>query len=114
MTRHIPDNIIERAESHLEIQRRKSLFFSDNLIFENPPWELLLEIYIATEQGHCISIQTLIDNQSAPASIVRRWIDIFADRQYLISCESHGFECVRLTDESRRQCLAYLDAVADI
>ncbi len=113
MTRPDFKNYIERAESSLRIQRKRSLFFSDSLIFDNPPWELLLEIFIATEQRSCISKRELIDSLDAPNSIVSRWIEIFADRQYLIRCETHDLDCVKLTDKARSKCSAYLDSILE-
>ncbi|GAB5486495.1 MAG: hypothetical protein Pars2KO_00650 [Parasphingorhabdus sp.] len=114
MTRSVLNDHVKRAEDSLRIQRERSLFFPDNLIFDNPAWELLLEIYIATETDYCISTQKLNESLSAPSSIISRWIDIFADRQYLIYCEKHGQHCVRLTERARRQCYAYLDAVSQV
>lgn len=113
MTGTILNNRIERAENFLKMQRKRNLFFSDNLIFDDPAWELLLEIYIATQQNKCISEKKVNESLSAPSSIVVRWINVFADRRYLIRCEKDGEECLQLTDRARDQCHAYLDAISD-
>lgn len=112
MTGPLLNDYVERAQNSLRIQRKRSMFFSDNLVFDNPAWELLLEIYIATEQDNWISKKALNESLSAPSSIISRWIDVFADRKYLVSCVKNDQDYVQLTDSARGQCHAYLDAIA--
>lgn len=112
MTQPNFDSYVLRAQKFLNIQRQRSAFFSDNFIFDNPPWEMLLEIFIATEQESCISLEKLAERLTAPKSIISRWVDVFADRRYLVWCEQHEQPCLRLTDGAREQCAAYLDAIA--
>lgn len=111
MTSPILKNYVKRAESSLKNQRKRSLFFSDHSLFDSPPWELLLEVYIATEHNDCVSRNSLISKVEAPRSIVSRWIDIFAERNYLTSCDTANPDCVKLTDDARIRCSAYLDAI---
>lgn len=113
MTRPIQNDRVECAENFLRIQRKRSLFFSDNPVFDDPAWELLLEIYIATERDKCISVGELKDRLSAPSSIISRWISVFEDRHYLVRCKNHDLNCVQLTDRARDRCYAYLDAISE-
>lgn len=114
MTRPMFNTNIERAENSLKIQRKRSLFFSDSLVFDSTAWEMLLEMFIATEQSNCTSRQDLYERLSAPNSIISRWIDIFAERDYLESCDKPNLGCFRLTTKARDKCYAYLDAIAEI
>ncbi len=114
MTAPILDNHVTRAQRFLAMQRERSLFFSNDGIFGDPAWELLLEIYIATEKQECISREELFAELSTTPAIASRWISVFFDRQYVTDCEGQGADNIRMTDNARQACVAYLDSVMNL
>lgn len=114
MTDQILDRHVERAQQFLAMQRQRSLFFSNDGIFGDPAWELLLEIYIATETHQCVSKSELFAELSTTPAIASRWIAIFSDNDYVASCKKHGKDCICMTESARTECVAYLDAVMQL
>lgn len=114
MTGQVLDSHVERAQQFLVMQRQRSLFFSNDGIFGDPAWELLLEIYIATETRQCVSKTDLFAELSTTEAIASRWIAVFADNNYVVSCKKHGKDCICMTDSARAECVAYLDAVIQL
>ncbi len=114
MMDRIIDSSVERAQQFLAMQRKRSLFFSNDGLFGDPAWELLLEIYIATEQHQCVSKSDLLENLSTTDAIASRWITVFSNHELIVHCGKHGADCICMTDDARGQCVAYLDAVMDL
>ncbi|MEH6756190.1 MAG: hypothetical protein V7676_01615 [Parasphingorhabdus sp.] len=113
MTDQTLDKHIDRARRFLMMQRKRSLFFPNNAIFGDPAWELLLEIYIATEKHQCVSKAALFAGLSTTPAIASRWISVFIENDYVTICEKHSTDCICLTDDARAECIGYLDAIAD-
>ncbi len=105
---------VRRAQRFLAMQRKRSLFFANDGLFGNPAWELLLEIYIATETQDCISKPDLFGAISTTPTIASRWIGVFVDHGYVTRCEDHGDDRICMTQEARADCIAYLDAVTEL
>lgn len=114
MTDQILDNNIKRAQRFLAMQRKRSLFFTDDEMFGDPAWELLLEIYIATEKHQSVSKSDLFGELSTTPAIASRWIAVFSDNDYITGCEERGADYIRMTENARAECIAYLDAITDL
>lgn len=114
MTDQKLDNNIERAKQFLVMQRQRSLFFASDEIFGDPAWELLLEIYIATETHQSVSKSDLFAELSIAPPMASRWIAVFADHGYITSFEKQGADHILMTDVARDGCIAYLDAVTSL
>tara|TARA_R110000772_G_scaffold31902_1_gene78381 strand:+ start:2172 stop:2516 length:345 start_codon:yes stop_codon:yes gene_type:complete len=114
MTNHTLDNHVERARRFLIMHRKRSLFFPDGGMFGDPAWELLLEIYIATEAYRCVSKSDIAAKLSTTPAIASRWISVFMDHDYVAICEKQGSDYICMTDNARAECIAYLDAIKDI
>lgn len=114
MMDQILDSSLERAQRFLAMQRKRSLFFSNDGLFGDPAWELLLEIYIATEQHECVSKSVLLEKLSTTDAIASRWITVFSNHEFITPCDKHDTDCICMTDHARAQCVAYLDAVTEL
>ncbi|WP_422344425.1 hypothetical protein [Parasphingorhabdus sp.] len=113
MTEHLLNDRVKHARQLLDRQRKRSLFFSSNNIFGDPAWELLLEVYIASDQHHCVLKTDLYAKLSVSESIASRWLTVFLDRGDIEICESHGYDHLRMTDRALSECEAYLDSMTD-
>lgn len=114
MTDQALSNHVKRAQQFLAMQRQRSLFFSNDGIFGDPAWELLLEIYIATETHQCVSKSDLFAGLSTTPAIASRWIAVFLDHNYVTICDKNGGDTICMTDDARAECIAYLDAITDL
>ncbi len=113
MTDHLLNDRVKYARQLLDRQRKRSLFFSNDNIFGDPAWELLLEIYIASDQNQCVSKTDLYAKLSVSDSIAARWLTVFLDRGYVEICEDHSYDHLRMTDKALSECKAYLDSMTD-
>jgi len=113
MTKGTLSRHVESAQKFLGIQRKRDLFFANETMFGDPAWELLLEIYIATEKGQYLSKADLCDSVLIPHSLAVRWISIFVEYDYVEMRIKDGQNCVCMTDNARAECRSYLEAVAD-
>jgi hypothetical protein len=113
MTEHLLNDRVKHARQLLDRQRKRSLFFSSNNIFGDPAWELLLEVYIASDQHHCVLKTDLYAKLSVSESIASRWLTVFLDRGDIEICESHGDDHLRMTGRALSECEAYLDSMTD-
>lgn len=114
MTDQALDKHIDRAQRFLAMQRKRSLFFANDGIFGDPGWELLLEIYIATEHQQWISQADLLGDLSTTSTIGSRLIAVFVDLGYVARSEKDDSDDICMTDSARSECVAYLDAVVDL
>lgn len=106
---------VERAYELLEIHDKRELYLSNNAIFADPAWELLLEIFIATEEGCCVARSGLRNKFDRPASTTSRWIAILKDKDYIEDCDEHGMEFgehIKMVREAEGRFKKYLDGVA--
>lgn len=113
MTDHLLTDAVENARRLLDRQRKRGLFFADDGIFGDPAWELLLELYIASEGQHCVKKEDLCSGLSVPVSIASRWLTVFLDQDYIEMCENHGPDHMRLTHSARSACTDYLRSMVE-
>ncbi len=113
MTDHLLTDAVESARRLLDRQRKRGLFFADDGIFGDPAWELLLELYIASEEQHCVKKEDICGGLTVPVSIASRWLTVFLDQHYIELCENHGTDHMRLTQSARSACTDYLHSMVE-
>lgn len=113
MTDHLLTDAVNSARNLLDRQRKRGLFFANDGIFGDPAWELLLALYIASEERHCVRKIDLYNGLSVSTSIASRWLAVFLDKDYIEICDNHGPDHVRLTQSAQSACTDYLHSMAD-
>ncbi|QTD55424.1 hypothetical protein [Parasphingorhabdus cellanae] len=113
MTDQLLANTVESARKLLDRQRKRGLFFANNVIFGDPAWELLLALYIETEQHDCVKKGDLYEGLSVSTSIASRWLTVFLDQGYIEICENRGPDFVRLTQDAQTECTDYLNSMRE-
>ena len=103
-----PEDYIHLAERQLGIMRQRNLFFSQSRLFEDTPWELLLEIFVACEERDFVTETELVNTLAAPRSILHRWLDVFEDCGYIKILRDHGSRTFTITDNAREECVSFL------
>jgi hypothetical protein len=86
----------------------------DPLVFSSPARDMLLDLYVAGEDGRSVLDASL--SAGVPQSAALRWLT-YLKRQALIIETSrfdvNGQTSLRLTDQARRAVEHYLDALCD-
>ncbi len=113
MTDHLMAEAVKSARKLLDRQQKRGLFFTNDGIFGDPAWELLLALYIASEERHCVKKIDLYGGLSVSPSIASRWLKVFLDQDYIEICDNHGPDHVRLTQSAKSACTDYLHSMVD-
>ncbi len=104
---------IFRARTHLDARRARARFLPVDL-FGEPAWDLLLDLFIAGEEGKPISITSACIASGVPSTTALRWIGVL-DERGLISRDPDPEDgrriYVSLTEAARAAMLHWLEVV---
>ncbi|MBY8823399.1 MarR family winged helix-turn-helix transcriptional regulator [Sphingomonas colocasiae] len=93
------------VQIYLERLRRKFAFADYGTLFGEPAWDLLLSVFIATEQGGALSVTQVSQTTDLPLSTVQRYAGLLEKRGLL----------VRIRDDSdARRVLLRLTCIASL
>lgn len=66
---------IERAREILRLHRARVRLFSPlRTIFHNPAWDVMLQLFIAHEEGRAMTVDDLHTTSIVPAEVLKRWV----------------------------------------
>ena len=65
-------------------RRRREKLFGDNALFGEPGWDLLLDLFIAAEQGKSVSITQACIGACVPSTTALRWISLMESKDLLV------------------------------
>lgn len=107
--------LLAAARGILERRRQREAEFN-SVLFGEPAWEMLLELFVLETAGGSSSTLTQLTARSrSPASAVVRWVK-FLERDGLVVLRrhptDHGTEFVELTSEARQSLEKYLASAA--
>lgn len=102
---------IERRLTWLRRARDIRSDYFDPILFTNPPWDIMLEVFRAALNERRISVSDLTRTLPIPATTALRWVDALVHSR-LIRCSgslfSSGVPHIELTPTGFRQMDAYL------
>lgn len=94
---------LARAGQALAERKRRANFFA-KVLFSEPGWDMLLELYVAEVSGRQHTVGSLIDVVGNPSTTSIRWIN-YLEKEKLIEREPHPKDrrvvFIRLTDKAR-------------
>lgn len=67
---------LEKAKRHYRSRRQRDLLFENPNLFGEPAWDMLVDLFIATEEGKKISVSSLCVAAAVPMTTALRWITI--------------------------------------
>ena len=102
------DDFVGLAKSQLYLMRQRSFFFSQSNFFNDTPWEMLLEIFIACEQREAITAFELAASLTAQPRIVDRWLQVFENCGYTTILQDKESKIISITDVAREECVLFL------
>ena len=95
-------------------QMRRRLFGEE--LFEGPAWDLLLDLYVANEEGSVISLTCAGLVGGVPATTALRWIRRLADDGWITRSADRNDgrrTLIELTPEMRSKVRHYLSSLSD-
>jgi len=103
------------AREHLAARRARARFFPTEL-FGEPGWDLILDLFIAGEEGKAISITSACIASGVAPTTALRWIGVLEERGMIArqpDPEDGRRMYVSLREEARTAVLAWLEAVGN-
>ena len=67
---------LSRAKLHYKSRRKRDLIFGSNDLFGEPAWDMIVDLYIASEEGMRVSVSSLCIASAGPMTTALRWISI--------------------------------------
>jgi DNA-binding MarR family transcriptional regulator len=74
--RDVPQGLLQRAKRIYRARRERDRLFGKADLFGEPAWDMLLDLFIAAEEGKQISVSSLCIASSVPQTTALRWIAI--------------------------------------
>jgi hypothetical protein len=102
------DPSVRQARHILAMRQIRHDYFPD-MLFGEPGWDLLLQMFVAEAERRRLSVEQCLDLSTAPASTTMRWIRLLTDRGLVI--EEAG--SVILTAAARPALKAFLRQFAE-
>lgn len=99
----------------LRARRLRDRFLGKGL-FEDPAWDMLLDLYASRLEGRRVSVSSLCIAAAVPPTTALRWIARLTERRLLARTPDPGDRrrvFIGLTDEAVRALQAYLGALAE-
>ena len=67
---------LQRAKDYYSKRRLRDRLFCDPTLFADPAWDILIDLFIASEEGRGISISSACIASAVPITTALRWIKI--------------------------------------
>lgn len=85
-------------------------------LFHEPAWDMLLALYVASEERQTMNVKTLVATTSAPVTTSQRWIDHLHKLKLIdriVDPMDRRRVEISLSDAGHRAVIGYLDRVND-
>jgi len=104
----------ELARQEYRQRRLRTLIFGDESLFGEPAWDMLLDLFIAEQQGTRLAITSVCIGAAVPASTALRWISVLEHKGlvYRDDDASDGRRSfIRLTPKGHARMIQYFDRI---
>ena len=92
----------ELAREAYATRRRRSTIFSNDELFGEPAWDILLDLYVAHAENTPVSVSSACIGSAAPPTTGLRWLGVLAEQGLILrqhDPEDQRRVLVRLTDK---------------
>lgn len=103
--------IVEAARRIYALRRRRGEIF-ERQIFGEPAWDILLDLFIAGEEGKSVSVSSACIASGVPPTTGLRWLGILCEKGYICrenDDADHRRIIVRLSRKGAKAMRAFLD-----
>ncbi|MEO9468413.1 MarR family transcriptional regulator [Parasphingorhabdus sp.] len=94
-------------------RKREALF--PPLLFSDPAWDMLLDLFASEAEGKKISVTSLSIASASPQSTAQRWIDTLVDKKLILREPDPADRrriYVRLSNSGYQNLYQYLDEIS--
>ncbi|MCO4091539.1 MAG: hypothetical protein HEQ34_06250 [Sphingorhabdus sp.] len=74
---------LENAVKYYKMRRVRNKIFGTCDLFADPAWDILIDLFIAGEQGRRISVSSACIAAAVPATTALRWVSVLEDNGYI-------------------------------
>lgn len=75
--------VLSKARQHYKHRREREKLFGTPDLFGEPAWDMLIDLFIAAEEGKKISVSSLCLASAVPMTTALRWISILESRELI-------------------------------
>lgn len=75
---------LERAKDYYRRRRHRETLFGKGNLFADPAWDMLIDLFIAAEEGRDISVSSLCIAAAVPTTTALRWIAILESNDLIV------------------------------
>lgn len=103
------------ARKVYSLRRKRSLVFGNHELFGEPAWDILLDLYIAEDEGKPVSVSSACIGSASPPTTGLRWLGILAEKGLIVrehDPEDQRRVLVRLTDKGLQAMDEYFASAA--
>lgn len=82
-TSEMRSDALFKAKQHYKSRRAREKLFNTPDLFGEPAWDMLVDLFIAAEEGKQISVSSLCVASAVPMTTALRWIGILESRNMI-------------------------------
>lgn len=109
------ESAYQTAQRLFSDRRVRSSYFSDENLFGEPGWDILLDVYIHQSQDDDVSVKSACIGSGAPATTALRWLGVLEEMSLICSVSDPNDQrrrFIRLTPKGHERLTRYLESVA--
>ena len=97
--------------------RKQRDHYFDPMLFSNPAWDILLNLYVADAEGTSVSVIDSCVASPVPQGVALRWLGYLKQEEMVIETPNSAQPrqtVIRLTDQTRLAVSAYLGSLISL
>jgi hypothetical protein len=109
-------DLTEFARQILAGRKQRDRYF-DPMLFSNPAWDILLNLYVADAEGKPISVIDGCAVSTVPQGVALRWLGYLKQEEMVIEAPDPGRPrqtLLRLSDQTRITISSYLGSLTSL
>lgn len=110
------DDLPEFARHLLAGRKQRDRYF-DPILFSNPAWDILLNLFVAGAEGRAVTLLDSCLASTVPQGVALRWLGYLKQEEMVLegSDPAHPRETtIRLSDQTRRAIASYLGSLVSL
>ena len=109
-------DLTEFARLILAGRKQRDLYF-DSMLFSNPAWDILLNLYLADGEGRQVDVIESCAASTVPQGVSLRWLGYLKQEEMVVEAPDPArprHTMIRLTDQTRMAVSAYLGSLISL
>jgi hypothetical protein len=102
---------------HILAGRKERDRFFDPMLFSNPAWDILLNLYLADAEGKPVSVIDSCSVSTVPQGVALRWLSYLKQEEMVVEASDPSRPrntVIRLSDQTRLTIASYLGSLVSL